>query len=432
VLAEQERTQAALRFLLNPTVTLVRQPTDAGAAQCSVSETVGLKFRYLRTLAGCSIAAMAKCLGIADGTLSALELGQHVPLRLYLTYLEALDTTWPDFAALTISPEQREMLRSPPHMALRQCPNPACPLFEAPPTTHINLLRDLPAQHLVRFRCTECGRSFTRSYAGALTSKMDQTPTERPDLTWGLKAEDEIERLVAWGKQGEANRWIAQQLGWGQKTVRQYWRALGLETEVHVAQAQRRAQQQAQRRTQLRTRVDAVLPSLLEPDQEVTLRMVARQLGYNPEYLQSDRELMAYVRSVIVPHNAEVRQARYAAIASRVQQLCARLADMPGRVRMAWLLEELGLSWQCLQERYPELAAYAQQAVKERQHQERQARTAEQIMQIDRAASRLIASGSRLTHKAILAEAKLSPHSDKSPALQQRLQHWVGSCPWEH
>jgi len=317
-------------------------------------------------------------------------------------------------------------------MALRQCPNPSCPRFAAPPSLQVGLLRDLPAEQRARFQCTVCGRRFTRSYAGELTSKTGQTPTDPPDLARGLKAGDEIERLIAWGKQGQPNRWIAQQLGWGQKTVRQYWRALGLEREVHQAQAQQRAQEQAQRRTQLRTRIDAVLPSLLQPEQEVTLRMVARQLGYNPEYLQSEPELVAYVRSVIVPHNAQVRQARYAATASRLQNLCARLANMQEGVTMAWLLEQLGLSWKCLQARYPGLAAYAQQAVKERQLRARQARTAEQIMQIDRAASRLIASGSRLTHKAILAEAKLSPHSDKSPALQQRLQHWVGSCPWEH
>lgn len=141
---------------------------------------------------------------------------------------------------------------------------------------------------------------------------------------------------------------------------------------------------------------------------------------------------MAYVQSVIVLHNAEVRQRRYAATASRVQNLCAQLAEMQEGVTMEWLLEQLGLSWKCLQEHYPELAAYAQQAVKEQQLRARQARTAEQLAQIDRAARGLIASGSRLTYKAILAEAKLSPHSDKSPVLQQRLQHWVGSCPWEH
>ena len=99
---------------------------------------------------------------------------------------------------------------------------------------------------------------------------------------------------------------------------------------------------------------------------------------------------------------------------------------------MAWLLEQLGLSWKCLQARYPGLAAYAHQAVKERQLRARQARTAEQLAQLDRAARRLIASDRCLTYQAILAEAKLSPHSDKAPALQQRLQHWVGSCPWEH
>ena len=110
--------------------------------------------------------------------------------------------------------------------------------------------------------------------------------------------------------QGKDNHQIARQLGWGEMTVRMYWMALGLEEQVHQAQAQRRAWETLDRRTALRRRVQALLPDLLAQDEELSLRQVGRALGHGSDYLHSDSDLKAQVQAVIQPHNAHVRQAR--------------------------------------------------------------------------------------------------------------------------
>ena len=101
LLAAQGNLQATLQFLLNPDVTLVRQPEaqEAGPTPETVPRAVGLKFRYLRVRADHSVAEMGRRLGVGDGLITQLELGQRFPLLLYLTYLEAFSLSWPDFAA---------------------------------------------------------------------------------------------------------------------------------------------------------------------------------------------------------------------------------------------------------------------------------------------------------------------------------------------
>jgi len=430
VLTAQCRQQAGLRFLLDPTVTLVNLPATGATAVDAVPRAVGLKFRYLRTERGASVIAMARQLGVAATTLSALECGRHVPLRLYGRYRDAVGVTWPEVAALTLTPAMLEHLTRPPHLALRQCPNPCCPAAQTPPGLHVTMLRDLPDQRLVRLRCTTCGRRFTRTYDGRVTTKPPSTRTVSKDPARWLKSPAEIQQLIAWGRAGQPNRWIAQQLGWGEKTVRTYWLALEMETEVHQAQANRRADDQAQHRAALREQIDAILATVFTLNQEVALRDVARQLGYNADYLHAFPDLVADVQDSLTRHNAQVQQRREVALTARMHQLCAALSDREELVTLEHFLEPVGCSKKYLQANYPDLAAHAQQAVQAHQRHEREARRAEQLAQIDAAARRLSARGIRLTQKTILAEADMSPHSDKAPVLQQRLQQWVGNFPW--
>jgi hypothetical protein len=70
ILEAQRRQQAELQFLLDPDVTLVKNPT------CDPRPAIGLKFRYLRLQTGQSVVAMARQMGVFDGAISALELGR--------------------------------------------------------------------------------------------------------------------------------------------------------------------------------------------------------------------------------------------------------------------------------------------------------------------------------------------------------------------
>ncbi|MBA3469423.1 MAG: TniQ family protein [Herpetosiphonaceae bacterium] len=431
-LIAQDRWQTALRFLLDPAESLVRGAADSLPSVSTVAQRVGMKFRYVRTDAGWSVTAMAQQVGLDDGVLSALELGQPTQLQHYLTYLDVLGISWPDFAALELSPDVIALLTSPAHMALRCCPNPNCPDANSAPTTQVGMVRDIPEQRIVRFRCRTCGRRFTRSYDGPLTKKSGQIHTSSGPKTAGLKSETEREQVMAWGRAGYSNWWIAQQLGWGEKTVRMYWLRLGIEAEVHRAQAQRRAVEGAQRRADLQSQIEAILPTLLAENRELTLRDIARQLGYNPEYLQTYPDLVAAVRRVIVPHNAALQQRHTEALATRVHELCGRLAQRETYTTMAAFLEEAGVNWGYLRDTYPDLATAAQQAVKTHQHRMKARQREADIAAIDAGAQRLVAQGARLTRTAILAEAGMSQWTCKPDAIRDRIRQWIGSFPWEH
>jgi transposase-like protein/DNA-binding XRE family transcriptional regulator len=430
VLAAQQQEQAGLRFLLDPRTSLVDGLPPAVVADGGTARSVGLKLRWLRMAAGEAAATLATRLGIATTTVNALERGEHVPLALYGRYVEAVGQTWPEVAGLTLTHAMVEQLTTPAHMALRHCPNPQCAASHLPPGLHIKLLRDLPEHRVARFRCSSCGRSFTRRYDGPTTTRTSRTRDDLPDLTRSQKTTEELERLVAWGREGRPNRWIAQQLGWGQKTVRTYWLVLGLEVEVHRAQAAWRRRQQEQRQKDLRAALEPVLTRLLSGDQEVALRDVARALGYNGDYLHSDPELAADLQTRLAQHNAEVRNQQAAVWASRVTDYCQTLTDTEDPVMLKAALARLDISWKVLRERYPDLALLLQTTIRSRQQQHCAACRAAQLAQIDAAAERLHARSVRLSQRAILLEAGLSLHSGAVPSLRQRLQHWVGDFPW--
>jgi ribosomal protein S27E len=169
VLAAQQQQQAGLRFLLDPRTSLVDGLPPHVVADGGTACGVGLKLRWLRTMAGESVAALANRLGVAAPTVGALERGERVPLALYGRYLDAVGQTWPEVAALALTHAMVEQLTTPAHMALRQCPNPQCLTSRLPLGLHIKLLCDLPERRVARFRCSSCGRSFTRSYDGRTT-----------------------------------------------------------------------------------------------------------------------------------------------------------------------------------------------------------------------------------------------------------------------
>lgn len=432
LLAHQTRRQAGVRFLLDPAVTLVELSADDPTNERSISTAVGLKFRHLRTTAGWSVATLAQRLGVADGTLSALELGRQVPLPLYLANLEALECSWRDFAALSVSPETQEAFSTPPHLALRQCPNVSCPNHQLPPTTQVHILCDLPDQRRVRLRCSTCGGSFTRSYDGHLMRNVRHMPEPASDPARLLKSAQDRQRVVQWGKQGKPNRWIARRLGWGERTIRRHWSALGIEAEVHRAQAARRAHERQRRGEVLRARIDALLPTLLQQERELALCDVARGLGYNAEYFQSFPDLSRSVRGVLQSHNVHEQERRSAVVATRVRELCATLPHSPEVVTLRRFLEQLGLSWKYFRDTYPDLAMEVQQAVQEHQRHARVARIEHELAQIDAAAEHLVTLGERVSHKVLLAAAGVCRSRRAEPRIQQRLQQWVGGSARDH
>jgi len=421
LLTAQRHQQAELQFLLDPAVTLVKDLTG------DPREAIGLKFRYLRLQEGQSVVAMTQQVGIFAGAITSLELGRSAPLPLYLTYLETLSWSWSDFAALKVPYEFVQSLKEPPFMHLRLCPAPECPNHQPPPSMGVKLLRDLPDCRKARFRCTACGRRFTRSYEGDLMAKPRRPlirPGEPPTV---VKSAEEIARLVEMGLQGLDNRQIARRLGWGEKTVRMYWISLDLEERVHQAQARRRAQEQQERYAALCDRVEAILQSFLNQDEEITLRRVDQALGYASEYLHNYPDLVERVREVARQHNAQVRQRRYETLSTRIAQAIKEAKKDNGTMTIHDIAQRAGLPYNRLYQSYPELHTMVRQAVQEHQARMRVARTEARCAQINEAAARLVAQGSRLTYKAILKEVGLHKCSAKAdPVVQTLLRRWVG------
>lgn len=429
MLVAQRRQQANVRYLLDPKTRLAVEDPEALNPERALPEAVGLKFRHLRLERGLSVVAMARQVGVTDERLANLEHGRQVPLPLYGRYLDALGLTWSEVSAITVTSEMVQQMRAIPHLELRQCPNPTCAERSLPPGTHVTMLCDLPEQRVVRLRCTCCGKRFTRSYDGQLTSRAG-TRTVSTDPTHWLKSVQELEQLIAWGREGKPNRWIGQQLGWGQKTVRTYWLRLEMAEEVHRAQAERRQRAQAERRARLRDRITTVLPRLLSEAREVCVSDVAEALGLTATYFSCEPELSVELRARLKEHNAEVRARQDAAVRNRIQEACSSLGQRQELVTHARILAEVGFTWVNLRNHYPELAAQLHAVVEAHQQGYRAAHRAEQLAQIDAAAQRLSGRGVRLTQKAILREAGIEGRPVQGNVLRQRLQHWVGDFPW--
>lgn len=420
LIESQQRQQANLQFLLDPDILLVQRSSE------DLPKALGLKFRYLRLQTGQSVSAMAKQMEIHDGLITALELGRQTTMPFYLTYLEALSYSWPDLAALEIPQEFVQSLGQPHLLHLRLCPDPKCPNHRPPPGMGVTLLADLPDEQRARFRCSACGRRFTCTYEGKLTAKPRRSPLPPGRLSRGHKSSEEIAHLVEMGLQGLDNREIARELGWGQKTVRLYWEALDLEEQVHQAQAMRRHEEQLAGYAVLRDRVDGILRSMFTEDDKITLRRVAQALGHTTGHLRYYPDLAERVLEASQIHEAQVQKRRYEAVSVQLRQAIEEIRQEGGPLTFRKILQRTNLTYEKLSRVYPEPHAMIRDAVKEDQARMRLIRGQTRCAQIDAAATRLVAQGSRLTQAAILREAGLHKCSVKSDAVaDELLRKWV-------
>lgn len=423
-LETQEHSQSVLRFLLDPDVALVKLPNHDSN---DLARAIGLKFRYLRIQEDYSVREMAQRVGVHSGIISALEHGEHPPLSSYLAYLESLSLSWPDFAALEVPAAFAQEIQQPPFMALRQCPTPSCPNHQPPPTMRVRLLADLPHQQKLRFRCRDCGLNFTLTYDGVRVTKP-RKPALRPEEPHLItKSTEDINRLIEMGKQGMSNRQIAHCLGWGEKTIRIYWIALGLEDEIHQAQATQRTLEQQQRHAIRRTQIEAIMHRLLQEDAEISLRRVGRELGRNSDYLHSYPDLAVEVAKQIQSHNTEVRQRRYEQLTVQTAQFVDAIRSGNDDLSFPEIAQQMGLSKENLRKSFPELYTLIRKALDDRRVRLKTVRTQRECAQINEAAARLVANGSRLNFASILREAGLSKYRGQcDPVIHDLLQQWVG------
>ncbi len=385
-----------------------------------------MKFRYLRSQADICITAMATRLNTQNSSVAALELGRHTALPLYLAYLEALALSWPEFAALEVPPTWLTAMQEPRHMQLRLCPTPDCPNHQPPPNVSVNLLADLPEHTIARFHCTRCGRRFTRSYTGRLMGKPRRPPIQPGDPPTVPKSPAEIARLVELGLQGRDNREIAHQLGWGEKTVRMYWISLDLETQVHQAQAQRRAQEKRERHASTRVRLDASLQDLLARDEKISARQVGRALGFNADYLNAHPLLAADVQEQVRIHNRQVTERQVERLRTRIADILAELPSCEVNVTFREIAQAVGLSADYLCRHYPELSAVVRAALIEHLTRTKTVRSQAECTLINAAAARLAAQGRSLGVTAICREAGLHKYRCRAdPVLLALMHQWI-------
>lgn len=427
LLAVQEPKQAALRFLLDPDITLVQAwPQAAEQDPAQLARAVGMKYRFLRSQAGLTIAVMARRLNTSASSVNALELGERTALSLYLAYLEVLGLSWPQFAALEVPPDWLTATQTLPHMSLRLCPTPDCPNHLPPPSAEVTLSADLPVRGAARFRCGRCGRCFTRTYAGQLTDKPRRPPIQPGDAPTVPKAPAEIARLVEMGLQGRDNREIARALGWGEKTVRMYWISLDLEAQVHQAQVQQRAQAKRARDAAIRVRMDASLQELLARDEKLSAQQVSRAVGFNADYLNTRPVLAAEVQEQVRRHNRQIAERQYERLRAQIIDLLTELPGQDGNVTAREIAQAVGQSADHLRNHFPELAALVRAALLEHQARLKTARSQAECALINAAAARLAAQGRSLGITAICREAGLSQHRCQcDSALQALIQQWI-------
>lgn len=428
VLVRQQRRQVDLQFLLDPGTTLInRIDRDSQDLTGGLRQAIGLRFRYLRTQTGLSAKETSRQLGVTEQTITSLETGKYAPLPFYVVYLEHLSWTWADFAALEIPPQFVQNPYRTKHMHLRTCPSPECPNHVPPPSTRVRLIKDWPHRQRARFWCATCGRHFVRTYDGELETQPESPPS-RPEKQSPLtKPLEEIALLTQLGLQGEGNCKIAHRLGWAPKTVRRYWMALGIEEQVHHAQAQRRQCQKQEHHAVGRAHLEAVLQSMIEKDQEITPRNVSLALGYCADHLGPDRDWHEHVLQVAQSHNYQVRQRRYEALETRVSALLDELKRSDEGATMAEIAQRAGVCYRVLYMNYPDLRARVRQAVQEQKGRIKAQQKEALRIQIDEAAARLIEQGKRLSSRAIVREAGLNDRNIYSkPVVMELLQRWTG------
>jgi hypothetical protein len=425
VLEAQHQLQTEAQFLLDPDITLVE------AAPENRSKAIGLKFRYLREQAGLTLDQAAKPMRVSNRVISGLEQAERISLAFCLGYLEALDCSWLDFAALQVPDRPVTERKAPPFLPLGLCPDPKCAGHQPSTDIHVVVVRDLPDHQLTRFRCTVCRRRFTRTYDGRLTKmplslspRMSISP-RRQERYLTQKSPEEIAWLVELGLQGLANREIERRMGYRPQTAQRYWICLGVAEEVRQAQRERRARETQARHALLLDRVEAVLQSMLnQPDEEITFVRISEALGCTTSYLSSYREVADRVREVAALHNAEVKQRRQDALSARILEAIDE-AKKEGTLSIQEIHRRLGLSHERLRRWYPELYKMLQRVVREYRDQMKTSLRETRCRRIDEAAARLVARGAILNHGTILEEAGLTRGHTRDPEIDALLREWV-------
>ncbi len=424
ILDEQRRRQEDFCFLLDPSTAIVKAGSNSGF---DASYALGLKFHYLRDQTGISAKAMAQKANLTVVAIRYIERGTPVPLLHYLSYLKTLHLSWKEIAALEVPDKFVQTIQTPRHLELRICPNPKCSNHLLASSASVSILRDIPEKRIAGFHCKICGRRFTRSYDGNLQIKV-----RHPSLYTGkqhnlMKTQDEIASLIELGLRGENNRAIAHRLGWGEKTIRIYWIVLGLEEQVHCAQAQRRSKEKLERRSARRSQIQVVLDSLLTKNQEITLRKVGSALGVDSDYLHSCPDQTEFVRLMIQQHNVLARQQRDEHISAQIALSIENLQSNDYIVKIEEIAKQAGLSYKQLCDHYPDLRLKVQGAIKKHRTRLKEVQLKNRIEKIDAAATRLIAQGQRLNYRTILDAAQLSPYADKSIPIRDALMRWVSN-----
>lgn len=420
VLTVQQRRQADMKALLDPDVKLVTDPT------CGLSRALGLKFRYLRSQTGQTAYAMSSHMGVRLQACTSLEVGKPMTLAFYLSYLEALSVSWPDFAALEVPEEFVQSLAQPNLLHLRLCPTPDCPNHQPPPSVRVAVLEDAPDRRMAVLRCSACGQRFTRTYEGELIIPSPRPPVQFGSPVCSTKTPEEIARLVEMGMEGIGNRQIAAEMHWTPKTVRMHWVFLGLVDQVRQAQARRRTRKKQELETLLGERVESILLSLVREDQEITLHHVTRALGRHSGYLRQFPDLKARVLEMASTHNPQVKQRRYEALSARIVQAVDEAKK--GRIPMTVLdiVLQAGIRYEKAYCSYPDLLAVVREAVAEYEARMRVSRSEARCAKIDAAAAHLVAQGIILTQKAILEEAGMVRNNLKcDPIAQAQVRRWV-------
>ena len=426
-LLTQQHRQAALRFLLDPSVTLIK-PLDAQVPKTPryLPQAVGRKFRYLRIQADRSISEIAQQIDVLEEVVCALERGRRTPFPIYLAYLDALSVSWPDFAALDVSPETELPSRPYRLLHLRICPNPECSNHQPPPSTRVRISTDIPQRRVVRLHCSVCGKHFTRSYDGELRTRPCYAPPS-PDPRRLQKPDDQINRLVELGLQGVSNIQIAAQLGWCETTVHRYWIALDLEEQVHQAQEHRKQQEQQQRHAAFHARLEAVLMNLLEQGREITLHQINRAMGYAGNCVDRFPDWAEYLQMTTQSHNAQVRQRQYDTFLTQLMQATEELKRQGLSLTVQGIVRQANLSYDKIRWHHPELLSILRRIVREHTIEMKRLRLQRLSARIDQAASRLAAQNKPLSRRAILTEAGLSDSTARSdPAIHDLLHQWVG------
>jgi transcriptional regulator with XRE-family HTH domain len=427
-LALEAQQQPDFQYLLDPAMTLVRGVNLSGPVMLEqLPEAIGMKLRYLRQQTGHSLQQMERYLDAEREKASRVERGDRASLQNYLTYLASLSCSWRAFAELTVPPEFAESFGQHAFMELRLCPEPDCPNHEPPTSMRVQLVRENAKSGTVRFRCTTCGCQFIRRYTGELAPVKPRRSPIPPDNKRQLsKPAAEVALLKELGLQGRTNQEIAGQLGWREGTIQWYWYALGLAEEVHQAQQRRRQEKMEQRRADLLTRVETVLTTLCQQDEEFTLAHVRRALGRPTVSLDYYDEVVQRVREVARTHNSRCKQRRLERLRVRVAEV---LADLPNReegVTMAAVAREMGLTKGQLYRAYPELWRLVSQAIQKEKGRLRELKRQRRCDHIDEVAAPLVARGERLTIKRLLKATGVAPYIYVSdPLIRERIQQWV-------